>query len=307
MFNFLSRQAQPKWQFQKPGNLWRMLFLNHQRVIVEHRSNQEKLTSYVLLDQNSGRPLWDNFTLKHTKGEKSGQPVGDGWWVGLEYVRNNTVYFHSYSDPNNPEHLGIWAMDTSTQTIIWERPELSFICAKNQDEFLCYLETNSGGFAERSFFIIDAKTGADIENLGFDVEKANAIRHSSQTLEELQRVQLPYAFTPESQQFRELLSKNSLNVKPERLISGVDVIISDAYEIIGYHEQTDLMVNTATGLPIQALNYVITITKSNKTVYNDFLGKAMSGMIMDGFFLRENNLFYVRERDTLICLDLERL
>ncbi len=307
MFNFLSRQAKPKWQFQKPGNLWRMLFLNHQRVIVEHRSNQEKLTSYVLLDQNSGQPLWDNFTLKYSKGEKSGQPVGDGWWVGLEYVRNNTVYFHSYSDPNNPEHLGIWAMDTSTQNIIWERPELSFICAKNQDEFLCYLETNSGGFAERSFFIIDAKTGADIENLGFDVEKANAVRHSSQTLEEMQRVQLPYAFTPESQQFRELLSKNTLNVKSERLISGVDVIINNAYEIIGYHEQTDLMVNTAAGLPIQALNYVITITKSNKTVYNDFLGKAMSGMIMDGFFLRENNLFYVRERDTLICLDLARL
>jgi hypothetical protein len=306
MFNFLSKQIKPQWQYQKSGNLWRMLFLEDQKLIIEHRSSTEKKVSFVLLDQKSGKPEWDDFILYTSGSDQQGKPVGDGWWVGMEYVLKDTVYFHSYSNPNNPEHMGIWAVDTKSKHTLWAREDLTFICANQDNTFLCYQETNAEGFAERKFLIVDAQNG-DIKNdLGFDVEKANTLRNSAYNLEQLQNVILPHNNDTDSSSAEQLISQKKLKVKPERLISGLDLIVENPFTIVGFHEQTDLMVNTSAGTPVQALNYELRLYNENSLIYSDSLGKAMSGLIMDGFFLTNKTLYYVKERDTLVCVALEQ-
>lgn len=306
MFNFLSKSISPKWQFQKPGNLWRMLFLESDRLIIEHRSSQEKKASYILLDQQSGAPVWENFVLTHSGGDEAGSPVGEAWWVGMEYVLGNTVYFHSYSDKNNPEHSGIWALDSSSKTVLWERVDLSFICAINNNKFLCYQEKNAGGFAERTFLTVDPYTGQDILNIGFDVSKANRLRDEGKTLEEVQEVQLPQTFQTQSPEFKNIIQSNTLKVNPEFLVAGIDLVEGASHKIYGFHEQTNAMVKNASGLPVKALNYNLEVYDEHNRIYRDVLGKAMSGLIMDGFFMKDGALYYVRERDTLVKVDLAR-
>ncbi|NTW49957.1 MAG: DUF4905 domain-containing protein [Chlorobiales bacterium] len=305
MLGLFKKKLKPKWEFTKPGNLWRAMFLaDSNKIIGEHRGQTEKKASFFLLDNATGSLVWDNFVLLHSGGPNSGKLVGDGWWIGLEMIYKHLVLLHSYVDPSVPEHMGLWALDSNTKSISWERPDISFISMTRDNKILAYKEILVGGFAERSFVLLDPMTGEELENLGQDGHRATLLRDQSFGLDESQEVNLPTQYTEKTEGFAEVIEAVQKHSNLQRVIAGFDIIHQNDRIILGYHEQTNMLVNTQAGVPVKSLNYTIKVIESDKVVFEDIIGKGMSGLLMDGFFTRNGHLYYVRERDTLCCIEV---
>ncbi|MDW8467222.1 MAG: hypothetical protein RML35_13980 [Chloroherpetonaceae bacterium] len=64
------------------------------------------------------------------------------------------------------------------------------------------------------------------------------------------------------------------------------------------------MTNQA-GLRVQALNYkLFVLDEKQAIIYEDILGAQMSGLLVDGFFMRQNRLYYVKETNMLCAVEL---
>ncbi|ACF14231.1 conserved hypothetical protein [Chloroherpeton thalassium ATCC 35110] len=304
MLNFFKKTRSPKWEFQKSGNIWRAFFLENGKLICEHRSTEQKQVSFFLLDDETGTLIWEDFVLTHPSGAMAGALVGDGWWVGLEAVYQNLIFFHSFYDPTVPEHLGIWALESTTKKIKWARPELSFICLTLDNQILAYRESLVGGFVERYFLTIDPLSGNEGVDLGQNAQRIHELRATSLGFEASQAVRLPEKIDGKSTPNPALLTLAEKHAKIDSVIAGYDIISQNERVVLGFHKQTQAVTRNQAGLPVKALDYVLKVIENEKVIYEDVIGTGMSGLILDGFFTRNQKLYYVRHKDTLCCVEL---
>lgn len=301
MLGLFKKRLKPTWQFTKPnGWIWRALFIGDEYLIGEFRQSGERKASFFLLNAQTGALLWDNFVLT----DSHQKPVGDGWWVGMETVYAGLVYFHGYYSPNVPEHLGIWAMEPSQKAIKWVRPDLGYLCISS-GKMVALRNVLVEGYAERSFLTLNPLTGEEIDNFGQNAAAANFLRNSAPSLLAEQEVVLSEQIAESSPRFAEIAKLAKDATQGTRVIGAFDVLEHHGQTIIGYHEQTNQMVTNQAGARVLGLNYKLFVLDSKQNViYSDILGELMSGLLVDGFFVRRNRLYYVKERNTLCAIDL---
>jgi hypothetical protein len=304
MFDFFKRKPKSKllWQFSNPNHyVWRAMFLDGGLIVGEHRAAKARQVSFFLLDDATGNPLWLDFMLTDSASRK---PVGEGWWVGIETVHKNLFYLHGYYSPSTPEHLGIWAFDAKTKSRQWERQDVGFLCMVD-DEILVYRNLLVEGFTERAFLVLDAMTGKETRAFSEDGVLANQMRVASASLETMQGVSLPEKVSTSSNRFMEIQAKTKQAFSPANLVEGLDVIVQDGKIILGAHEKTAAMVKNQSGQELPALDYTLRVfDETGVVMFEDKLGKSMSGLLADGFFTRRNKLYFVKERETLCAVDL---
>lgn len=301
MLGLFKKRLKPLWQFTKPnGWIWRALFVGDDYLIGEFRQSGARKASFFLLNAQTGALLWDNFILT----DAAQKPIGDGWWVGMETVYKGLVYFHGYYSPNVPEHLGIWAIEPSTKTLKWVRPDLGYLCITH-GKMVALRNVLVEGYAERSFLSLDPLTGEVIDNFGQNAQEVNRLRDAAPNLLSEQEVNLPEQVAESSPKFREVAALAQDATQASRVIGAFDVLTHQELTLIGYHEQTNQMVTNQAGAKVLGLNYKFFVLDSKKNViYSDVLGALMSGLLVDGFFVRRNRLYYVKERGTLCAIDL---
>lgn len=302
MFNLFKKKLTPKWSFQKSGTIWLSQFFDDGNMLIEHRTGaprgqSDRAVSFLLLDSESGKPLWQDFILRTEQGEAQ----GEGWWIGLELLYNNLFILHGYVAPRIPEHRGLWAIDKISRKLIWKNESVGYVCRVGE-ELLVSRPLDGDGFAEREFLVLNANTGFDLRKL--DNAAADDFRNQADDFAMLQGVILPQRqneFSPNYNALK-LLAQKVSSVK--NLVAGIDVIEHDNKTVLGFHEQTEKVVLNQGGAPVKALSYKLLLLENNNVVYDDTLGEQMSGLLTDGFFLRQNRLYYTKERDTLVAVDL---
>lgn len=303
MLNLFKKKRAPVWSFQKQGTIWLSQFLDNGNLIVEHRSGArravlaERKASFLSLDATTGKPLWEDFTLK----DEQGGEIGEGWWVGLELVYDNLFYLHGYVAPRIPEHRGLWAFDATTTRLVWKNEAISFV-ARSGAQLLVYRPADNESFAERQYSILDALTGETLRDVS--ANEADKFRDQSQDFATAQGVALPTRHNEFSPDFERIKSLAEKATSAKQVIAGYDCIEIDSTTLLGYHEQTEKMVLTQNGSPVKALTYKLFVIKDGDIVYSDTLGDAMSGLLTDGFFARGNRLYYTKNQDTLVAFDL---
>jgi len=302
MLGLFKKRLKPLWQFSKPnGWIWRALFVGDEYLLCEFRQSNQRKASFFLLNHRTGTLLWDDFILTDMVSQK---PIGDGWWVGMETAYKGLVYFHGYYSPNIPEHLGIWAIDPSTRTLKWARPDLGYLCMTD-NKMVALRNIMIEGYAERAFLTLDPMTGETLEDFGQDADTVNALRQRAPNLLTEQEVILPEHLTDSSSEFMQAIRLAKTATPSARVIGGMDVLTHQDKIILGYHEQTNQMVSTSAGAKVLGLNYhLFVFDQQRRVLYNDLLGIQMSGLLVDGFFVRHHRLYYVKERNTLFALDL---
>ncbi|MDX2129665.1 MAG: DUF4905 domain-containing protein [Chloroherpetonaceae bacterium] len=307
IFSLFKKKLSPKWAFKKDGFIWKALFLDSGFIAIEHRAKSERKTTFLLLDAETGKAIWQDYTLLVPNGPKKGEPIGEGWWVGLEAVKGELIYLHSYFNPSSPEHLGIWAMQARTKELKWALPDFSFLCF-TQGKMMAYRESGDAeGFADRNFFMINPETGEIVESLGKDSLITNRIREDAESEAEMQGVELPVPCAPEAKQYQDILSVLKPYMSDKPITGGFELLRSSGKLFFGYHEQTERTVVTQVGLPVKALNYRLKVLDeaSEKIQFDDIISTLMSGFLVDGFFVRKGVLYFVRERDTVCAYPLE--
>lgn len=83
-------------------------------LVLEIRNYENRTASFAAIDISSQQLLWHDLQLEET------------WWIGIEAVHFGHILFHGYDHLQYSNHLGITCVNATSQTIIWERKDITF-------------------------------------------------------------------------------------------------------------------------------------------------------------------------------------
>ena len=150
------------YSYSNKKQIWRLLPTQTGKLVIEERDPETKEVFFTCLDIKTGKKIFENFQLE------------EKFWVGIEEIYKDTIYFHKFRKPDMPGHLGIVSFDIKTKNILWETDEYIFLFIYD-DELYCYKDRFEG----RSFYKLDYRSGKLIADLGEDVTEINSLREKN--------------------------------------------------------------------------------------------------------------------------------
>jgi len=125
------------YRFDNKRQIWRIIPTDDGKLVIEERETENKLAYFHCLELESGKKILSNF-----------QPE-DKFWVGVEAVLGDIIFFHKFAKPDMPKHRGIFAFDLMNREFIW----------KDNILMLSFHEANSKGTLNNLFKAVDLSEG----------------------------------------------------------------------------------------------------------------------------------------------------
>ncbi len=148
-----------KYTHHNKRPIWRVLPTETSKLIVEEREKDNKQVYFNCLNIESGKKIFKNFQLE------------EKFWIGIEAIYNDMIYFHKFVKPDMPQHVGIIAMDLNEQKILWENFNISFLFIWKEKVY-----SFQQMFEGRKYFSLDYKSGNLLEDFGDDVGLINEVK-----------------------------------------------------------------------------------------------------------------------------------
>ena len=148
-----------KYTHHNKRPIWRVLPTETSKLIVEEREKDNKQVYFNCLNIESGKKIFKNFQSE------------EKFWIGIEAIYNDMIYFHKFAKPDMPQHVGIIAMDLNEQKILWENFNYSFLFIWKKKVY-CFQQMFEG----RKYFSLDYKSGNLLEDFGDDVGLINEVK-----------------------------------------------------------------------------------------------------------------------------------
>ncbi len=264
-----------KYSFDNKRQIWRIIPSNDGKLIIEEREHDSKQAYFYCLSLESGKKLLSNFQLD------------DKFWVGIEAIQNDIIFFHKFAKPDMPKHRGIFAFDMKKKEFIWQNPELIFLFILDNKIF-AYKEKFEG----RNYYCINSANGEILEDISDNYKKINSIRNESTFHENNSGYLFPETF------------ENELGV----LGSATDLIKSlrNKYEISGKIEF--ILKNELLMLSFHQANSRGSMTNyfkavdlcKGKYILEEVINKETSLFLTDSFFVKDEILFLLFGKTRLV-------
>jgi hypothetical protein len=252
-------------------------------LIGEERRIDQKKVIFFCLDRQNGQELWQHASL------------GDSWWIGIEAVCRDTVFFHGFANPNLPLHRGIIAVDVLTGKRLWEDQELEFIGTAD-DSIVGSKETSAG----RSIVALDRRTGMwrdDLDDASLHAQKLNQSRLEGE-------VELPVPLEQSDTGDPHLGTIIRRHYETGTLAGPVEIVEGKEFVIFDHHEVS------ANGTAQSSLfSSLITVVEraTGTRVYRDTMSSRVPAVIPELFFVQHGMFYYLKERQALIAVRLASL
>ncbi len=246
---------------------------NAGRILGEARDVVARTASFFCLRESDGTPLWENRRFE------------EPWWIGIEDASGDTVFFHGFGKPDMPQHLGIIACDIDTGELRWQEPALTFLFCL--DGFVYASEQR---FDAMVFHKLDATTGERIENLGSEPASINALRATLNDDDEFAGYSYPEPYTPAHPQWERAAALTDGILDAARVAGNLDILERDGIAFIAWHQASE-----AGGL---TQHFVVRSTEG-RILFRDTILDHADAPGMDSFFIKDDLLFYVRNRGVL--------
>ncbi|MCW8803276.1 MAG: DUF4905 domain-containing protein [Ignavibacteriaceae bacterium] len=263
------------YKFDNNRQIWRIIPTNSGRLVIEEREPEKKQVYFHCLSLDSGKKVISNFQLE------------DKFWVGIETVQNDTIFFHKFAKPDMPKHKGIYAFDIITKKIFWENPELIYQFI-HQDKLFAYFEKFEG----RKYYSLAPNSGEVIEELGENYELINRLREESIKGENNNSYLFPEAFEDNSsldQRVAELIK----SLRNEFVVSGkIEFIQQNNLLMISFHEANSkgTLNNLFKAVDLSAGKYIL----------EEVINKETGLFLTDSFFVKDDLLFLLFGKTRLV-------
>ena len=254
------------YRFDNKRQIWRIIPTKEGKLLIEERQLETKQAYFHCLLLDSGKKILSNFQLD------------DKFWVGIEAVQDDIIFFHKFAKPDMPKHRGIFAYDLVKKELVWQNPELIFLFILNEKLF-AYKEKFEG----RNYYCINSANGEIIEDVGENYEKINKLRNEAMMNESNDGYLFPE--TLESG----LTVENPVDefiksLRNDFVISGkIEYIIKNQLLMISFHEANSL--GTLTNL-FKAVDL-----STGKYILEEVINKETSMFLTDSFFVIDDLLF----------------
>ena len=254
------------YRIDNKRQIWRIIPTNNGKLIIEEREPDKKQAYFNCLALESGKKLLKDFQLD------------DKFWVGIELVRDDIIFFHKFAKPDMPKHRGIIAFDIRSKNVIWENSELIFQFLL-KEKLYAFREKFQG----RSYVSINPLTGEIIEEIGENYDLINTLRNESLIEEDYKDQMFPEIFETDS------LKDGQANdfIKSLRnvfMISGkIEHILKNELLMVSFHD-----VNSKGNF--NNLFKAVDLSKG-KYILEEVINKETSLYLTDSFFVKDDFLF----------------
>lgn len=250
--------------------IWRIIPAGA-RVIVEERSAENKEVFFNCIDINSGDEIFSDIQLE------------EKFWVGIEAVEDDYIFFHKFPKPDLPNHKSIITFDINTPSTRWQNDAMTYLFYYD-GKVVCFKQL----FEKRNYFLLNAATGEIISELGDDHEKVMELREEAIEDYFAEGYLFPVEFrknvVPENDHEKYLSGYSQ-----EYIIKGkINYINIGELLLFNYHEITEenLFNNIFIAVKID----------SGKVLLKEILNKKISNLMPDSFFVRDKLLFLLFEK-----------
>ncbi|MGE5810476.1 MAG: DUF4905 domain-containing protein [Ignavibacteria bacterium] len=264
------------YEFTHKRQLWRILPTNTGKLIIEERDTQLKEAYFNCLEIDKGKKIFENVQLE------------EKFWIGIESVYSDIIFFHKYMKPDMPAHKGIIAFDINSASILWKNMDYNFLFAAD-NKIYCHKTFFEG----KRFFILNFSTGEVIKELGDEVLEINKIKEKFSGENEENDYLFPQPVDKNESSdpvLKELIGENSAAGKIEQARYG-DLIFLHALE------------NTKDGF--RNIFTVFDIL-TGKTILTEIINKKIDKFLPEAFFIKGNLLFLLKEKDTLVVYSIKQ-
>ncbi len=252
--------------------IWRLIPTDTEKLIIEDRNTSSKEVFFNCLDINTGKEIFVDLQLD------------EKFWVGIESITNDIIYFHKFIKPDMPQHAGIIAFDIMTKKIIWQNNNYSFLFILD-NKIYAYQTVFEG----KHFFILDCNTGEMLNDLGEDAASVNLLRDKSLNSFGYENYLFPEPFNSQDPSLKEFI----YSFKQQHTVAGrLECIVTGDAFLFNYHEVK------ADGNLQNRFMAIDIFTK--KVIFEETLNSGSKVFMPDSFFVKDKLIFLLKEKDSLI-------
>ncbi|HUX92187.1 MAG TPA: DUF4905 domain-containing protein, partial [Ignavibacteriaceae bacterium] len=88
-----------EYEYSNRRQIWRLIPTDSGKIIIEDRNVETKEAFFNCLDIYTGKKKFSNLQLD------------EKYWIGIETIYKDIIFFHKYLKPDMPGHIGIIAYD----------------------------------------------------------------------------------------------------------------------------------------------------------------------------------------------------
>jgi len=253
------------YRFDNNRQIWRIIPTKDGKLVIEERNPDLKQTYFHCFEIESGKKIFKDFQLD------------DKFWVGIESIQDDIIYFHKFAKPDMPKHRGIFAFDIWSRNIVWENPELIFQFLF-EDKLYAFKEKFEGKY----FYAINPLNGEIIEEIGDNHNLIKELKNKSLNEQGNENYLFPEVLR------EELLDKRTNDfiklLRTDYIISGnIEFISNGGLLMISFHE-----VNSQANF-----NNIFKAVDLNvgKYILEEVINKETNLYLTDSFFVKDNFLF----------------
>jgi hypothetical protein len=258
------------YTYSQNKQIWRIIPGSPGKLVIEERDPDTREVFFSCIDLNSGNVLLDNLQFD------------EKFWVGVEDVYKDVIFFHKYQKPDLPGHADIIAYDINKKEELW-RSEKYLFSLVYDNKLYCFRNFFEG----KKYYQLDYLTGELLSELDDDFSQIGHLK-SLRENEVYKGYQFPDVYNSSVKEIDSIIE----GLKSEELISGkIDYFISGQLLLISYHTILDdgKLRNNFRALDIN----------SKMVIFEETLNKEITNYIPDSFFLINNLVFLLKEKETL--------
>lgn len=267
-----------KLKFSDSNQVWRIKITDNEKLFIETRDTEKMKAFYHTFELFTGKRIF------------SGHQMNEMFWLGIEAIKGDIVFFHRYAKPDMPGHRGIFAFDINTQEVLWEDESLAFLFIK-EDLIYVYKE----GFEGRYFYTLNINTGKVIKELGQNPTKVNALRDEAENSIDYSDYKFPEVFDSSGLELIDnVIAKDidGLNIS-----NGVEYVSYNDLLIFNYHQEGN-------GKELINKLKAYDLTKG-KEIFSEILNQSANAYAPDSFFLFKNMVILLKEKKEVIVLEIK--
>ena len=271
-----------EYNYTNKRQIWRLLPTKSNKLVIEERDTGTKEVFFNCIDIISGVDIFRNFQLD------------EKYWAGIEIIHDDIILFHKYPDRDMPGHRGIITYDINTQSILWQNDDYIFLFIW-EDKIYCYQNLFEG----RKYYSVDIQSGEYIEELGEDSDSINILREKSFDSISYDGYLFPETYSTSVIKNNSSLSDFMQELRQNHVIVGeIEFILLDNYILLNCHGPLKNGYLKNTFMAIEIL--------SKKIIFKEELNSQAKAFVPDSFFIKDNFLFLLIEKNKLTVCSINK-
>jgi hypothetical protein len=260
------------YSYNNKKQIWRIIPTASDKIVVEERT-PDKQVFFSCFHLNNGRKIFSDYQLD------------EKYWIGIEAIHNDIIFFHKYEKPDMPAHKGIIAVDIHSQQELWRNEEyyFSFI---GEEKLFCIRQL----FESREYFAVNLLSGELVDEpriVKHDIEEKKLMTERELNYDSYNFPQKWFANESDS-----LINDEKLNelLSNEPVVGDIEFITFNESLLISYNvlEKNNLFTN----------NFKMIDITTGEIKYETTLADHWKTMLSDSFFIKDNYLLLLKGKNS---------